>query len=145
MSIQQVLSGTEHALIVIDDGNNLFSRLHKSTGPANLARKSLLSQFNYDRKDAGQYLPLWEGHRFVTCFYMLKLLRRAILGQQPKPFGNHRKFCKRTNAQLLHHLVPMQLDRSVGYPQFICYLFMRFALNQQSKNFALARCKLFIE
>jgi hypothetical protein len=53
VSIQQGFSGTEHALVVIDDGNNLFSRLHKSTSPANLARKSLLSQFNYDRKNAG--------------------------------------------------------------------------------------------
>jgi len=39
----------------------------------------------------------------------------------------------------------MQLDRSVGYAQFMCYLLMRFALNQQSKNFSLARCEPFIE
>ena len=65
--------------------------------------------------------------------------------QQSEPFGNHREFRKGTNSQLLHHLVPMQFDRPVGYAQFICYLLMRFALNQQSKNFSLARCKLFIK
>jgi len=47
--------------------------LHKSRvrGPAELVASFII---HYDRKGAGPALPLWEGHCFITDFYMLKII-----------------------------------------------------------------------
>src|SRR5262245_5254871 len=61
--------------------------------------------------------------------------------QQSKPLRNHGKLRKRTNLQLLHDLMPMQLARSVGYSKLISNLLVRLSFHQVKKDLLLACCQ----